>query len=632
MKNAKQILETLRLQPLTDEEKKSRHILGRLYGPIATCEESTRNGRKYNRELWEKALADDVFREKVANKSLFLELGHPSDREETDMEKICACIPELPKIVDGDLYAYVDILDTANGRLLKTLCDYGFVPGISSRGSGDIMPNDEVDPETFFLETWDIVQLPAVKKARLKMCESVDEGELRLKKALNESYNSAEGKEKEAMKEALDNLSISIDEASEEPITMDDIPYDEDEAVLNEAGEEAEMESIPAEDADEKPAEDVEKPAEAEQTEEEAASEEDGEGLTEVEIPLDDAIDAVKATADGIKDAIDASKKEEKKIDEVVSDVADTLAATAGGEENSEESEEPSEDTAKEELPEDEEPEGGDKDEAKPEGGADEEEEEKKSDEAEDSGLEEALSCLKEAIRQKDALEEENRKLRESKAVGDAEVRRLGDRLSECEAQLKEAKSIASASKEFEERIRRLAEQLGEKDDELRSLREERDEARRLDESMRDGSAEKAKRLTEKLDEMRKELSEAESELSDEKSRGREKLSEAVKVAKAYKESYARLMEHYIEYKASMLSVRPADVKAKLKENYTESDVDEVCEELLEAPQYCSNSLFSGLKSGSRLSINESAEPKKIYSSEGGYDIDDDLLEMAGLK
>lgn len=59
----------------------------------------------------------------------------------------------MPKIIDGDLYAYVDILDTANGRLLKTLCDYGFVPGISSRGSGDVLDNDEVDPDTFFLET-----------------------------------------------------------------------------------------------------------------------------------------------------------------------------------------------------------------------------------------------------------------------------------------------------------------------------------------------------------------------------------------------------------------------------------------------------------------------------------------------
>ena len=69
------------------------------------------------------------------------------------MEKVCACIPEMPKIVNGDLYAVVDILDTPNGKLLKTLCDYGFTPGISSRGTGDVMANNEVDPDTFFLET-----------------------------------------------------------------------------------------------------------------------------------------------------------------------------------------------------------------------------------------------------------------------------------------------------------------------------------------------------------------------------------------------------------------------------------------------------------------------------------------------
>ena len=46
------ILNALRMQPLSEEEKTSRHILGRLYGPIATCVESTRNGRLYNRTLW----------------------------------------------------------------------------------------------------------------------------------------------------------------------------------------------------------------------------------------------------------------------------------------------------------------------------------------------------------------------------------------------------------------------------------------------------------------------------------------------------------------------------------------------------------------------------------------------------
>ena len=45
----KRILEALQMQPLSEEEKASRHILGRLYGPIATCTESTRNGRLYNR-------------------------------------------------------------------------------------------------------------------------------------------------------------------------------------------------------------------------------------------------------------------------------------------------------------------------------------------------------------------------------------------------------------------------------------------------------------------------------------------------------------------------------------------------------------------------------------------------------
>ena len=65
--NNQTILETLKLQPLTEEEKARRHILGRWYGPIATCNEGTRNGRRYNRELWEKALGDELFHEKIAN-------------------------------------------------------------------------------------------------------------------------------------------------------------------------------------------------------------------------------------------------------------------------------------------------------------------------------------------------------------------------------------------------------------------------------------------------------------------------------------------------------------------------------------------------------------------------------------
>ena len=51
MNDNKKILEALKMQPLSEEEKTARHILGRLYGPIATCKESTRNGRLYNKPL-----------------------------------------------------------------------------------------------------------------------------------------------------------------------------------------------------------------------------------------------------------------------------------------------------------------------------------------------------------------------------------------------------------------------------------------------------------------------------------------------------------------------------------------------------------------------------------------------------
>ena len=51
-RSKQKVLEALQMQPLTEEEKASRHILARLYGPIATCKEKTRNGRGYNKELW----------------------------------------------------------------------------------------------------------------------------------------------------------------------------------------------------------------------------------------------------------------------------------------------------------------------------------------------------------------------------------------------------------------------------------------------------------------------------------------------------------------------------------------------------------------------------------------------------
>lgn len=218
MSKDKTIREMLAFEDLSPEEKEKRHILGRLYGPIADIINPTRNGRRYSEQLWENVFKNPIMQEKFKNKVMYGELGHPVDREEVDMEKIAVSMPEPPKKdKDGRLIGYFDILDTPNGRILKTLCDYGSTLGISSRGTGDVV-EDEVDPDTYECECFDVVLIPAVESARLTFTESLDKKQIALKKALCEDLNKASEEDKKVMKEALNNLHINVEEESKEEI------------------------------------------------------------------------------------------------------------------------------------------------------------------------------------------------------------------------------------------------------------------------------------------------------------------------------------------------------------------------------------------------------------------------------
>ena len=213
------IREMLAFEDLTTEEKQKRHILGRLYGPVADVVNPTRNGRKYSEELWENVFNNPIMKEKFNNKVMYGELGHPEDRTEIDMEKIAVSMPEPPKKdKDGRLIAYLDILDTPNGRILKTLCDYGSTLGISSRGTGDLYTDDDgeeaVDPETYDCECFDIVLVPAVESARLQFTEGLSKQKT-MKQALCESLEKASEEDRKVMEEALHNLNINVEEPKE---------------------------------------------------------------------------------------------------------------------------------------------------------------------------------------------------------------------------------------------------------------------------------------------------------------------------------------------------------------------------------------------------------------------------------
>ena len=613
----KKVLEALQMQPLSDEEKASRHILARLYGPIATTKEKTRNGRGYNKDLWEKALADEIFQEKIANKSLFLELGHPLDREETDMEKVCACIPEMPRIVDGDLYAYVDILDTKNGRLLKTLCDYGFVPGISSRGSGDIMANDEVDPETFFLETWDIVQLPAVKKARLAMCESL--GSKTLSKALRESLEKASEEEKKEMLEALDQLDIKLTE--EVTIDTSDIPVvpamdggDEEAGLLMEADEEIE-----------EPVEEVEE--EQVEAEEEIPEEKEDEVETEEEIEVTTVKTFIDMLGDYEKDLevefkpIVIGEKEyevtgmefDDEEGKVVVSIGYNLPEEVEEEDNKEEAE-VEETAADEEVSSEEEPVS--------------EEEVEESEEAVDDGDEEVFESLKEMVRQKDLLESEIRDLKNQKTVSDAEVKGLKEELEKYKSGFIRVSELASKSTKLDKEVKSLKEQLESRDSKINDLQTKIEKQTRLTESVKADDS-KVKALTEKLVAVQTEAENTEEAFRTKLEESRKAVQKNANVAKAYKSKYEAVLERYISTKANMLGVRTTDITSRLAESYTLDDIDQVCEDLLDMgrPAF-------GLGLGKpKVKINESkVNTKKPADPNNGYEIDDDLLILAGLK
>ena len=205
------INEQLNYQKLSQEEMDARGILGRLQGPCADIINATRNGRKYSEQLWEAVFDSPLMKEKFERGGVFGECGHPVDREEVDIEKIAICMPEPPKKNnDGKLIAVFDILNTPCGKILKTLCDYGYKIGISSRGTGDTFidtdGNESVDPDTYDCECFDAVLIPAVKAATLELTESLSKKSF--KRAICEALEASSEIDRKKMEDTLNDLNI----------------------------------------------------------------------------------------------------------------------------------------------------------------------------------------------------------------------------------------------------------------------------------------------------------------------------------------------------------------------------------------------------------------------------------------
>lgn len=157
-------------------------VLATLDGPVMDYINPTRNIRLYEEELCDEIHDSEYVRELEETKNALGEPDHPmkyQNRLDIHYPDVSHAWRNFRKVPEkGCYYATFDILDTPNGRILKTLIDYGVKLGVSSRGSGRTITRNGrvvVDKNTYRFITFDIVCMPGNKIARLPVAnESID--------------------------------------------------------------------------------------------------------------------------------------------------------------------------------------------------------------------------------------------------------------------------------------------------------------------------------------------------------------------------------------------------------------------------------------------------------------------------
>lgn len=193
-------------------------VLCTLEGPFGTSTEPTRNTRLYIRELWEKVINSKDVKEAMDTKTFFGEADHPlayQQRLESHIPQISHNITELHLGADGIVYGKLDVLDTPNGRIVKTLVDYGSKLGISSRGTGEVIHSDRyespiVNPDNYQFITFDLVVMPGAEVARLNKSQDIVESlKVELKQQITEAISVKDINSLESMKGLLEYVNDS---------------------------------------------------------------------------------------------------------------------------------------------------------------------------------------------------------------------------------------------------------------------------------------------------------------------------------------------------------------------------------------------------------------------------------------
>lgn len=665
--------EDLTLNDKIKFDNKGGAILGILEGPIADYKHPTRNGRIYNERLWENVLNNDIVKEQFANGGILGELDHPKDRDDICTEKVAVIMPEPPtKNKNGEYIGKFNILDTPCGRIVYTLAKAGFKLGVSSRGNGDYDEyTGEVDPDSYDFTCFDVVVLPAVKDARMKLVTEDFKKQKTFKALLKEQLDRSSDEDKKIMEETLKNIKENLDNPQDQEDFKKNHPdfsknfnfnkygkyFDKDGKLVDEKGYFDAIKNLDDAGAAIKEAYEHHKCV---------ICGKDFDGWGNNAWPIKDGICCDECNREEViparlKQLYLKEDKEEKEIPDIsVKDNTLTVdidkepevETTDGEKESCEECEEF--DTKLKNFldaflkTQDLETEGEEEKDlfvklfhetfpeldcyAEKHDGIDDEVEDKEEDSlaAKDTGAEDdtmLLEQLQNTLKENRLLKKELKNLQAEKAVGNSKVTKLNEELNQFKSIAALAGKKALNLKSYENENLKLKEQFN-------SLKENLNKTQK-DLSSKQKDVEDSKSQITKLSEENKNLKEQLDAKIQSSTKLEQNYQKSTRLIEKYKNFAHEIANRYIDSKALALGVSSNEIKNRLSESYTLDEVDEVCEELQDYSINISKLPFQVNKPGSmraRLREDRSKDPLKDMDSQYDDTVDDYLLDLAGLR
>jgi len=202
--------EVLDVQYLVERNEKTGEKEYAIEGIFMQAEKKNRNGRIYPMHVLNKEV--QRYNQDYVNKNrAFGELGHP-DSPTINLDRVSHMITKL--YPDGNnIMGKAKILDTPNGKIVKSLLDGGASLGVSTRGVGSLKPHNgyQLVQDDFHLATAaDIVADPSAPEAFVRGIMEDAEWVLTAKGWMPVHHERAKKLIKEASKNEIEDVALKV--------------------------------------------------------------------------------------------------------------------------------------------------------------------------------------------------------------------------------------------------------------------------------------------------------------------------------------------------------------------------------------------------------------------------------------